>query len=175
MNGDIYRTCMRRYLTSKEVSRQVYDQLVKVVQDGNMKYVSGEMIRYRRRRSGVGICMVGVDMGSQSVLVNYYVELRESLFICKGSLYRYGGERISVILFKEFYFDVFERNFGQTKMLMEGKEFTIDVKCSVPKVVSFNGSIIFVSNEHPFGDERFLCRVLIVCAYRKWHEDDDEF
>lgn len=70
----------------KEVSRQIYDQLVKVVQDGNMKYVSGEMIRCRGRRSGVGIWMVGVDMGSQSVLVNYYVELRESLCIYKGSL-----------------------------------------------------------------------------------------
>ena len=59
VNDDIYRTCMGRYLTSKELSRQVYNQLIKVDQDGNMKYVSGGMIGYRGRRSGVCICMVG--------------------------------------------------------------------------------------------------------------------
>jgi len=59
VNGDIYRTCMGKYLTSKEVSCHIYDQLMKVSQDGNMKYVSGGMIRYRGRRSGVCICMVG--------------------------------------------------------------------------------------------------------------------
>jgi hypothetical protein len=41
------------------------------------------------------------------------------------------------------------------KRLMEDNEFTPDVKCSIPKVVSFNGPIIFVSSEHPYGDERF--------------------
>jgi hypothetical protein len=34
VNGDIYRTCMGRYLTSKEVSRLVYNHLIKVDQDG---------------------------------------------------------------------------------------------------------------------------------------------
>jgi len=60
------------------------------------------------------------------------------------------------------------------KRLMEGKEFTVAVKCSVLKVVSFNGPIIFVSNEHSLSDKRFLCRVLVVCANRKWREDDEE-
>jgi hypothetical protein len=39
--------------------------------------------------------------------------------------------------------------------LMDGKEFTLDVKCSVLKVVGFYGPVIFVSNEHSYGDERF--------------------
>jgi len=91
---------MGRDLTSKEVSRQVYDQLTKVDQNGNMKYVSGEMVRYRGRRSGVCIYMVGVDMGSRSVLKNYYVKLRESLCMCqcKGSLFVriWGSEDINL-------------------------------------------------------------------------------
>jgi hypothetical protein len=58
VNGDIYGTCMGRYLTSKEVLCQVYKQLIKVNQDGNMKYISGGMIGYRGRRSGVCICIV---------------------------------------------------------------------------------------------------------------------
>ena len=160
VNGDIYRTCIGRYLTSKELSCQVYDHLIKVDQDGNVQYVSGGMIGYRGRRSGVCICVVGVDMGSWSVLKNYYAELRESLCICqcKGSFFCMDmGERgYSVVLFEEFYCDVFKGNFGQMKRLMEGKEFTLDVKCSIPKLVSFNGPIIFVSNEHLYGDERFV-------------------
>jgi hypothetical protein len=100
INGHIYRTCMERYLTLKEVSCQVYDQLVKVVQDGNMKYASGEMIRYRRRRSGACIWMVGVDMGSQSVLINY-VELRETLYTCKGSLFVWIWEREDISHFAQ--------------------------------------------------------------------------
>lgn len=58
-------------------------------------------------------------------------------------------------MFEEFYCDVFKGNFRQMKRLMEDNEFTPDVKCSIPKVVSFNGPIIFVSSEHPYGDERF--------------------
>jgi hypothetical protein len=123
-----------------------------------MKYVSGEMIRYRGRRRGIGIWMVGVGMGSQSVSINYYAELRESLRIClcKGSFFGMDlRERgYSGILFKEFYFSVLEGNFREMKRLMEDKEFTLDMKCGVPKVVSLNGPIIFVPNEHPYGGER---------------------
>jgi hypothetical protein len=67
-----------------------------------MKHVSGGMIGYKGRRSNVCSCMVGVDMGSLSVLKNYYVELRESLCTCqcKGSFFLYGfGGREDIQLF----------------------------------------------------------------------------
>lgn len=45
---------------------------------------------------------------------------------------------------------MFKGNFGQMKRSVEGKEFTLDVKCGFLKVVSFNGPINFV-----YDDERF--------------------
>jgi hypothetical protein len=57
----------------------------------------------------------GVDVGSRSVLKNYYVALRESLFICqcKGSFFCMDvAERgYSVVLLEEFYCNVFKGNF----------------------------------------------------------------
>jgi hypothetical protein len=57
---------------------------------------------------------------------------------------------------------------------MESKKFSVDVKCEDPVVVNFDGPVIFVSNEHPYGDERFLGRLHVVCANRPWSDDVEE-
>lgn len=73
----------------------------------------------------------------------------------------------AVVLFGKFYFDTFRSNFGSLKRLMEGKKFSVDVKCKDPVLVSFDGSIIFVSNKHPQSDKSFMRRVVVVvCADR---------
>ena len=40
-----------------------------------------------------------------------------------------------------------------------------DVKCEDLVMVQFDGPIMFVSNEHPYGDESFLRRVHVVYAF----------
>jgi hypothetical protein len=59
------------------------------------------------------------------------------------------------VLFKEFYFDTLKSHFGTLKRLMEGKRFSADVKCEDPVTVQFDGTNIFVSNKHPYGDKFF--------------------
>jgi hypothetical protein len=39
---------------------------------------------------------------------------------------------------------------------MEGNRFSADVNCEDPVMVQFYGSIMFVSNEHPYNDESFF-------------------
>jgi hypothetical protein len=59
------------------------------------------------------------------------------------------------VLFKEFYCDALKSHFGTLKRLMEGNRLRADVKCEYPVRVRFDGPNIFVSNEHPYGDEYF--------------------
>jgi hypothetical protein len=61
-----------------------------------------------------------------------------------------------------FYFVTFKSNFGAMRRLMEGKNFNVDVKCEDPVVVKFDGSVIFVSNEHPYFDDSCLRRMHVV-------------
>ena len=77
-----------------------------------------------------------------------------------------GKYNCAVVLAKEFYFDTFKSHFGTLKRLMEGKRFSADVKCEDPVIVQFGGPIMFVSNEHTYGDESFLRRVHVVCDDR---------
>jgi hypothetical protein len=49
---------------------------------------------------------------------------------------------------------------------MDGKRFSVDVKCEDLVMVQFDGPTLFVSNEHPFGDESFLRRLHVVCVDR---------
>lgn len=73
-------------------------------------------------------------------------------FFCMALVQR----KYSIILFEEYYNKTFKGNSGQLKRLMEGKRFSVDVKCDNSVTVSFDGPIIFVSNEHPYGDESFF-------------------
>ena len=41
-------------------------------------------------------------------------------------------------------------------------------------LVNFDGSIIFVSNKHPYGDKRFMRRVVVVCADKACADDMEE-
>ena len=81
-----------------------------------------------------------------------------------------------VLLFEEFYYDDFKTNFGQVKILMEGKRFRVDVKNETPEYVMFDGPITFVSNEPPYGfDDSFVMRCVVVNADRKWNRNGEEF
>jgi phage/plasmid-associated DNA primase len=77
------------------------------------------------------------------------------------------------VLFGKLYFDTFISNVGSLKRLMESKKFSVDVKCKDPVLVNFDGSIIFVSNKHPYSDKSFIRRV-VVCAERDCADDMEE-
>jgi hypothetical protein len=49
---------------------------------------------------------------------------------------------------------------------MDGKSFSTDVKFEELVMVQFDGPTMFVSNEHPYGNESFLRRVHVACADR---------
>ena len=70
------------------------------------------------------------------------------------------------MLAKQFNFDTLVSHYSTLKRLMEGKRFSVDVKCEDPVMVHFDGPIIFVSNERPYSDESFFRRVYAVCADR---------
>jgi hypothetical protein len=59
------------------------------------------------------------------------------------------------VLFKEFYFNPLKSHFGALKRLMEGKKFSADIKSEDPVMVQFDGPIIFVGNEHSYGNKLF--------------------
>lgn len=69
------------------------------------------------------------------------------------------------MLFKEFYFNNLRLNFG-TQAINGRTKINVDVKCEEPVMVQFDGPIIFVSNEYPYGDDSFLRRVHVVCVDR---------
>jgi len=56
---------------------------------------------------------------------------------------------------------------------MEGKRFSVDVKCEDPVMVYFDVLVIFVSTEHPYGNEFFLERIEQISAGRLWDVNDE--
>jgi hypothetical protein len=70
------------------------------------------------------------------------------------------------VLAKEFYFNTLKSHFGTLKRLKDVNRFSADVKCEALVMVQFDGPTMFVSNEHPYGNETFLRRVYVVCADR---------
>jgi hypothetical protein len=71
-----------------------------------------------------------------------------------------GRRDYSGILFEEFYFENFKSISGcSLKRLTEGKEFSVGVKYEESRKVKFDSPIIFVSNEHPYGNGSFKIRI----------------
>jgi hypothetical protein len=62
----------------------------------------------------------------------------------------------AVVLFKKFYFHPLKSHVVFLKRLIEGKKFCADAKCEDQVMVKFDGHIVFVGNEHTYGDKSFL-------------------
>jgi hypothetical protein len=56
---------------------------------------------------------------------------------------------------EEFSWKLYEGNYPQLKRLLEGKEFSVDVKCRDPRVLKISCPVICVSNEWFLGDASF--------------------
>jgi hypothetical protein len=69
-----------------------------------------------------------------------------------------------VIIFEEFNWEWFKLNLPQIKRLLEGKVFSVDVKCSITRNIIFKGPIILVSNDPPLEEEAYIRRLRVVTA-----------
>jgi hypothetical protein len=83
-------------------------------------------------------------------------------FFC-GHLYE---ESVTVIVFENFYFDEWKRNFAQLKRFMAGTRSSVDWKGMVG---SPRGSVMFVSNEKPVHADGFVHGVYEVEAHSNWN------
>jgi hypothetical protein len=101
--------------------------------------------------------MIKTVMGKHIVLTYYYGGVKDDFvymplpgnFLCVDL----GRWDYSSILFEEFYFYTFKSNSDNSlKLLTEGKEFSVDVKYEESIKAKFDSPIIYVSNEHPYGD-----------------------
>lgn len=68
------------------------------------------------------------------------------------------------VMFEEFDFDLFQRNFSQIKRLLNGERFSVDVKGSRQRILAVRCPIFFVSNFDPPYDKAFLRRVTVIHA-----------
>jgi hypothetical protein len=66
------------------------------------------------------------------------------------------------VIFEEFNWDRFKFNLPQIKRLLEGKIFSVDVKCRNKKDICFKGPVILVSNDPPLEEEAYIRRLRIV-------------
>jgi hypothetical protein len=67
-----------------------------------------------------------------------------------------------IVIFEEFSWEGFKSNFPQLKRLLEGKAFSVDVKCKCRRDISVTCSVILVSNEEIVDDEGFARRLRVV-------------
>jgi hypothetical protein len=63
-----------------------------------------------------------------------------------------------------FSWEAYRGNWSQLKRLLEGKEFSVDVKYRDPKLICVTVPIICVTNEWFLGDEAFSRRFRIIEA-----------
>jgi hypothetical protein len=68
------------------------------------------------------------------------------------------------VLFEEFEYETYKSNIFQIKRLLEGRDFAVDEKYKSRRVIKVKVPVIFVSNECPYGDEAFLCRLEVINA-----------
>lgn len=110
--------------------------------------VSEGFIRRRKSLFLYGISGTGkttcVEMLLGSLSSVYVYHPVGGKFFCQG-LY----DHHCVVLFEEFACRVFHENFHQLKRLMEGADFSVDVKGGSSRTINFRGVVIFVSNLYP--------------------------
>jgi hypothetical protein len=75
--------------------------------------------------------------------------------------------RCMAVIFEEFDPDVFQSKMCQIKRLLEAKEVVTEDKYGMPKVLVYEGPVIFVSNYPPRDTPGFRRRVEVVYAWRQ--------
>jgi hypothetical protein len=152
---------LRRLKERNHVRFRVYDLWRLHTRGGRLKFGVGGIRGYNVGfEHGACICMGRPDQENMFVLNDCAVVLMH-IVPCQDSFF-FGTYYKCDVVMEEFSWDAFRGNFAQLKRLLEGKEFSVDVKCRDPKVIRVNCPIICVSNEWFLGDEAFQRRFRIM-------------
>jgi hypothetical protein len=164
------------YKFMKELHGEIRKKFHRVGSTGRLRRVEeewsgwqGEVVQWWNDRIKFGksaraLYLYGVAGSGKSTVVESLVKGLRVYSPVNGQFFCGDYVVCDVVVFEEFCWDRYQFNLPQLKRLLEGRYFSVDVKCSCSKQVLIDVPVILVSNYAPKEDPAFTRRFRVVEA-----------